>query len=89
MDEASEHPPKGPLLQRALSHPRRTAMLGYLMRKRDGGTDEVELAGALGLSVPGARYHLRVLHDADLIADVGDRRPGTTGRYIVAASTGA
>jgi Helix-turn-helix domain len=90
MNNASNQPHTiDPLIQRALSHPRRAAMLGHLMQKRSGGTDEAELADALDLTMPTVRYHLMVLRDADLVTHVGDRGPGTAGRYIAAASAGA
>lgn len=90
MADASNQPAPqiDPLIRRALSHPKRTAMLGYLMQKRGRGTEEAELADALGLSMVRVRYHLTVLRDADLISDVGDRGPGTAERYIAAASAG-
>ncbi len=76
------------LLHRALAHRRRREILGYLMQKRGAeGTDEVELADSLGLTVVGVKYHLEVLGDADLIAQV-DRMRGRDERYIAAASAG-
>ena len=90
MDDASKQSHAiGPLVQQALSHSRRTAMLGCLVQKKGTGTDEAELADALDLTMPTVRYHLLVLRDADLITHVGDREPGTTERYIAAASAGA
>jgi DNA-binding transcriptional ArsR family regulator len=77
-----------PLIRRALSHPRRTTMLGYLMQRRSRGTDEAELADALDLTMPSVRYHLTVLRDYDLITHIGDQEPGTTARYVAAASAG-
>lgn len=57
-----------PSLKRALSHPKRREILGYLMGKRDrAGTSERELADAFGLAVSQAAYHLWVLRDVDLI----------------------
>lgn len=90
MDKANQQLPKmDPLLQRALSHPRRLAMLGYLMQKRSEGTEEAELADALDLAPAKVRYHLKVLCEADLIAHTEDREPATAARYIAAASAGA
>jgi DNA-binding transcriptional ArsR family regulator len=78
-----------PLLQRALSHPKRLAMLGYLMQKQGEGTDEIELADALDLSLAKVKYHLRVLYEADLIAHAEERESATAERYVAAASAGA
>ena len=90
MDKANQQLPKmDPLLRRALSHPKRLAMLGYLMQRRDSGTDGAELADALDLSLAKVRYHLRVLCEADLIAHVEDGESVTAERYIAAASAGA
>lgn len=41
-------------------------MLDYLKRK-GGSVEQDELADALGLTLPQARYHLKVLHGAGLI----------------------
>ncbi len=54
--------------QRALAHPKRTEILGYLMQKGSkGGADENQLADALGLPRIQLKYHLAILRDADLI----------------------
>jgi DNA-binding transcriptional ArsR family regulator len=54
--------------QRALAHPKRAEILGYLMQKKGGrGADENDLADSLGLSTVKVKYHLAVLRDADLI----------------------
>jgi DNA-binding transcriptional ArsR family regulator len=84
-DEGKQPSPKDPVLERALSHPKRLAMLGYLMEQRGTGTDEEELVEALDLSPPRVKYHLLVLQSADLIAHVDDLEQG---RYIAAASAG-
>ena len=77
------------LIRRALAHPKRTEILGYLMQSEDGeGTDEGELANSLGLAMAGVRYHLKVLHDADLIAHPDDQRQGTGKRYVATAPAG-
>lgn len=78
-----------PLLKRALSHPKRLEILGYLAQKRDG-TSEGELADALGLTVSLTLYHLRVLHDTDLIAQVQDEqeRANADRSYVAAAVSG-
>lgn len=78
-----------PLLQRALSHPKRVALLGYLTRKRSKATDETELAEALDLSLAKVKYHLRVLCEADLIAHAEDRESTAAERYVAAAAVGA
>jgi hypothetical protein len=59
-------------------------MLGYLAEKKTG-IDQVELAKALGLGLPLVKYHLGVLHCADMVTPVEDSEPGTTGRYVVVA----
>lgn len=54
--------------QRALAHPKRTEILGYLTQKRGrGSADENQLADSLGLSKVQLKYHLAILRDADLI----------------------
>jgi DNA-binding transcriptional ArsR family regulator len=76
------------LFRRALAHPMRTEILAYLMRERGGeGTDEVELADSLGLTIAGVKYHLGVLGDAELIVHV-DHMQAAGKRYIAAASAG-
>jgi DNA-binding transcriptional ArsR family regulator len=75
-----------PWLKRALSTPKRVEVLGYLMKKRKG-TSEGELADALGMTVPLALYHLRVLHDAELIAHVEDGEQGEAERSFIAATS--
>ena len=87
-DAAKQSHPVDPLIRRALSHPRRTAALGYLMEKRGCETDEAELAATLDLPMASARYHLMVLRDADLIVQVGDRESGAANRYVAAAAAG-
>ena len=77
-----------PTIKRALGHPKRVEMLGCLMQK-GAGMDEGELAEALGLTFPLVKYHLMVLHSADLVAQVDDGETGNSGRsYIAAASAG-
>ena len=83
--EGKQPSPKDPVLERALSHPKRLAMLGYLMEKRGTGTDEEELVEVLDLSPPRVKYHLSVLRSADLVAHVDGRGQG---RYIAAAAAG-
>jgi DNA-binding transcriptional ArsR family regulator len=83
--EGKQPSPKDPVLERALSHPKRLSMLGYLMEKRGAGTDKEELAEALDLSSPRVKYHLSVLRGADLIAHIDGRGQD---RYIAAAAAG-
>jgi predicted ArsR family transcriptional regulator len=71
------------LTRRALAHPRRTEILCYLIQHGDG--EETELADSLGLALAVARYHLRVLNDADLIAHADGQGPGTDERYVATA----
>jgi len=83
-DEGKQPSPKDPVLERALSHPKRLAMLGYLMEKRGTGTEEEELVEALGLPASRVKYHLSVLQGADLIAHADPEQ----ARYVAAASAG-
>jgi predicted ArsR family transcriptional regulator len=78
-------------IKRALAHPTRTEIFGYLIEKMgvgEQGVDEAELASALGLTSAKVKYHLTVLHDADLIAHADDAKPGAPDRYIAAAPAG-
>jgi DNA-binding transcriptional ArsR family regulator len=84
MRDESKQPPTSPVIKRALSHPKRLEMLGYL-RQKGTGTDEAELVTALGLDAPRVKYHLSVLQSAGLIAHIDDRKQETTGRYVAAA----
>jgi DNA-binding transcriptional ArsR family regulator len=72
--------------QMALAHPRRRAILGYLMQKKGEGTGESELADFLGLTIAKVGYHLTVLRDADLILHADDSGPGAAERYVPAGS---
>jgi DNA-binding transcriptional ArsR family regulator len=83
MQDERKQPPTDPVLERALSHPKRLEMLGYLAQKKGVGTDEAELIEALDLALPRVKYHLLVLQSADLIAHVGRE---TAGRYVAASS---
>jgi DNA-binding transcriptional ArsR family regulator len=74
-------------LRRALGHPKRLEICGFLTR--EGGADEAELAEALSLTAPVVSYHLTVLRDADLIVRVEDGDHGQSGHsYIAATSPG-
>lgn len=88
MQDEGKHPQADPVLEQALSHPTRLALLNYLMERRETGTDEEELVEVLDLSASRVKYHLLVLRSADLIAHVDDLEQGTSSRYIVAASAG-
>jgi DNA-binding transcriptional ArsR family regulator len=87
MQDEGKQPQIHPVLEQALSHPKRLEILGYLMRKKGAGTGEAELVEALGLTASRVGYHLLVLGNADLIAHVDDREQGTAGRYVATAST--
>jgi len=78
-----------PRLKRALAHRPRLEIFGYLARKNDEkGTGEQELAEIFGMHIRLAEYHLKVLHDADLIAHVDDRQEkGTAERFYVATAS--
>jgi DNA-binding transcriptional ArsR family regulator len=82
MRDEDKHPQADPVLEQALSHPKRQKRLGYLMQKRKTGTDEAELIEALNLSASRVKYHLSVLQGADLIAHADDSAQG----YVAAAS---
>jgi DNA-binding transcriptional ArsR family regulator len=80
--EGKQPSPKDPVLGRALSHPKRLAILGYLMEKRGTVTEEEALVEVLDLPAPRVKYHLSVLQGADLIAPADDPAQG----YIATAS---
>ena len=67
----------------ALRHPKRVGMLSYLMERREG-VGEDELAAAVGLTLPGARYHLTILRGADLVTDVDQPASSAADRRVVA-----
>jgi DNA-binding transcriptional ArsR family regulator len=75
---------EGPLLRGALRHPKRVGMLSYLMDKGKG-IEEAELAAVLGLTLPGARYHLTILRGAGLVTVVDRPASSAAGRQVVAA----
>ncbi len=60
------------------------SLLGFLAGNKTG-TEEIELAEALGLTPPLVRYHLEVLQSADLVAHVEGSEP--TDRYVVAPAS--
>ncbi|HEY7950820.1 MAG TPA: helix-turn-helix domain-containing protein [Solirubrobacterales bacterium] len=87
MQDQGKQPDKAELaLKRALEHPKRLEIFGYLIQK--DGADEAKLVEALDLTVPKVKYHLTVLHDAGLIVQVEGGDHGQAGRSYVAASAG-
>lgn len=89
-DESHRPPEMDARFKRALSHPKRVEILDYLIQKKDvTGTSERELSSALGLGIRLVEYHLKVLHDADLIAHVEDGGEGKIGcSFVATASAG-
>ena len=86
-DESSQSPSMDARIQMALSHPKRTEIFGRLIGLKDG-TSEEELAEEFGMGIRLVEYHLRVLHDAALIARLDDEQePGDAGHSYVATST--
>ncbi|HEX7244218.1 MAG TPA: helix-turn-helix domain-containing protein [Solirubrobacterales bacterium] len=84
MGSVSKQSPNDTSLKRAVGHPKRLEMLGYLAAGRKKGMEEDELADALGLTPPLVKYHLGVLQSADLVAHVEESARGAVDRYIVA-----
>jgi DNA-binding transcriptional ArsR family regulator len=63
----------GPRRKRALEHLPRLELFIFLMERTDGsGTSEQELATAFAMSIRLVEYHLKVLQDADLVANVAE-----------------
>jgi DNA-binding transcriptional ArsR family regulator len=83
MRNGSKQPPDDTTLKRAIRHPKRLELLGYLAGNKTG-MERVELAEVLGSTLPLVNYHLRVLQGADLVTHVEDSESGTTHRYVVA-----
>jgi DNA-binding transcriptional ArsR family regulator len=73
-------------IQMALSHPRRTEIFGHLTQRKDG-TSEDELAAHFGMGIRLVEYHLKVLHDTDLVTRLDDEQGSGTGRFYVVASS--
>jgi DNA-binding transcriptional ArsR family regulator len=73
-------------LKRALSHPKRTEIFGYILTQESKtGTGEAELIEMFGLSPARLKYHLTVLRGADLIAPAaGGSEQGQGERAYVA-----
>lgn len=84
-DKSSQSPHMDAQIRMALSHPKRTEIFGRLMQQKDG-TSEGELADEFGMGIPLVEYHLKVLHDADLIARLDEQESGDAGCSYVAAS---
>jgi DNA-binding transcriptional ArsR family regulator len=64
-----------PRLKRALGHHRRFEIFIFLMDRPDEeGTSERELADVLDMGDRLVEYHLKVLQDVDLVADVTEER---------------
>ncbi len=57
------------------------------MRKKDG-TSEGELAGEFGIGIRLVEYHLKVLHDADLITRLedGSTPADANGSYVAVSA---
>jgi len=72
-------------LRRAIHHPKRLEMLGYIAKEKTG-TGEAELADASDLTAGQVGYHLEVLRAAGLVVRVEEPEPGTAGRYVAAAA---
>lgn len=86
MQDPSKQPSQEELaLKRALEHPKRLEIFGYLTQ--EGGADEAELVAALDLTALRARYHLTVLQDAHLVVRMeGVDRGKTTSSYLAASA---
>ena len=84
----SRSPDMNTQIQRALSHPKRTEILGFLMQKRDAtGASKEEIAAACDIGGRALEYHLKVLQGADLIArSDGEQAWGAERSYVAAAS---
>lgn len=60
-------------IQRALSHCGRLELFTFLIDRGSGKTtNEQELAEAFGMGIRLVEYHLKVLRDADLVANIAD-----------------
>jgi DNA-binding transcriptional ArsR family regulator len=71
--------------ERAVSHPRRIAILDHLADV-DFMSDR-QIAQVLGLTHPAAAYHLRVLSDADMVKREGYLPKNGTVQHLYAAKT--
>jgi DNA-binding transcriptional ArsR family regulator len=76
-----------PRRKRALEHLPRLELFIFLMERTDGnGTSEQELATTLGMSIRLVEYHLKVLQDADLVANVASEQGSGTAEPSFVAS---
>jgi helix-turn-helix protein len=75
-------------LRRALEHPRRLEIFLFLADRSDGqATSEQELVEVFDMGIRLVEYHLKVLEDADLIANVFDEQaPEPTHGFVAAAA---
>jgi thiamine monophosphate kinase len=79
----------GPQLKRALGHPGRVEIFIFLADRNDGkATSEQELAEAFDMGIRLVEYHLKVLQDAQLIANIADDQAagGATPCYVASAT---
>jgi len=89
LDEALALEGLSPRHRRALEHRGRVELLIFLADRSDGkATSEQELAEASGMSIRLVEYHLKVLLDAELVANVADNEqttgPATSG-YVASS----
>ncbi len=81
-------PDAQPLRKRALAHlPRHELFVFLLDRKGGKATAAQELAAAFGMSIRLVEYHLKVLQDANLVANVADEPGSEPTRGYVATAT--
>jgi DNA-binding transcriptional ArsR family regulator len=75
LEKALESEDFGPQLKRALGHRRRLEIFIFLMDRPDEeGTGERELADVFVMGAGLVEYHLKVLQDVDLVANVAEKR---------------
>jgi len=75
-------------LKRALSHLGRLELFIFLADRADGKpTSEQELAEVFGMSIRLVEYHLKVLEDAELVANVADGATEPAPSCYIAAAT--
>jgi DNA-binding transcriptional ArsR family regulator len=88
LKEALDSGDFGLQLKRALGHPRRLEIFIFLMDRPDEeGTSERELADVFDMGTRLVEYHLRVLQDVDLVANVAkERRLRTTKPSYIASA---
>ena len=76
-------------LKRALSHPKRVAILSLLTQGSDRkGASKEEMAEVLDAGFSLVEYHLKVLHDAELVANVdgASEKGASQARYVATSS---